>query len=63
MLGGWAEKGKKLRNADGQVQNSHGDVEHSLGNIINTIVITLHVPGGDWKYRGGGGHSVTYATV
>ena len=40
-LGGWVEKMKGLRSTNWQLQNSHGDVKYSIGNIVNNIVITV----------------------
>ena len=31
----WVNKGKGLRNTNHWLQNSHGDVKHSGGNIID----------------------------
>ena len=36
------KKGKGLRSTNWQLQNSHGDIKYSLGNIVNTIVMTIH---------------------
>ena len=42
---------KGLRSTDWQLQNSHGDVNYSVGNIVSNTVITM-VPIGYWKYQG-----------
>ena len=39
-FGGWVKKEKGLRSAN-LLQNSHGDVKYSIGNIVNNIVITM----------------------
>lgn len=39
--GGWAKKAMGLRSTNGQLQNSHRDVEYSLGDIVNNIVVTV----------------------
>ena len=41
-IGGMGEKVKGLRSTDWELQNSHGDVKYSLGNIVNNIVITMY---------------------
>lgn len=41
----WVKKVKGLRNTDWELQNSHRDIEFSLGNVVN-IVIIIMVPGG-----------------
>ena len=33
---------KRLRNTKWSLQNSHGDVKYSIGNIVNSIVITRY---------------------
>ena len=33
---------KGLRSTNWQLQNSYGDVKHSIGNIVNDIVITMY---------------------
>ena len=39
----WVEKMNGLRSANWQVQNSHStDIKHSIGNIVNNIVINMH---------------------
>ena len=35
------EKVKGLRSTNRQLQNSHGDVQYSIGGIVNNTVITL----------------------
>ena len=39
-MGGWGIKERRLRCANCQVKNSHGDVKYSTGKV-NTIVITM----------------------
>ena len=41
-LGGWVKMGQGLRSANWMLQNSHGDVKHSLGNVVSNIVITMY---------------------
>ena len=38
---GLGEKVKKLRSPNWELQNSHGGVKHSIGNIVNKILITM----------------------
>ena len=40
--GGWVKKVKGLRRTNWQLQNSHRDVKYSIGNIVNSIVITMY---------------------
>lgn len=40
--GGWVKTGKGLRSTFWQLQNSHGDVNYSTGNIVSNGVITVH---------------------
>ena len=35
------KKTEGLRSTDGQLQNSHRDVTHGTGNMVNTTVITV----------------------
>ena len=49
---GLGERGEGLRSINWQLQNSHGAVKYSTGNIVSNIVITCVVPGGYWKYWG-----------
>ena len=58
-LGHWMKKVKKL-SSKSQLQYRHGDVRWSIGNMVNSTVITV-APGGHlnhWKER-----SVTYMNV
>ena len=41
-LGGWVKKVKELRSTNWLLQNSHGDVKYSIGNIVSNIVITIY---------------------
>ena len=41
-LGGWVTKVKGLRSTSLLLQNSHGDVKYSIGNIVNNILITMY---------------------
>ena len=43
----------KKRSTDQQLQNSHGDVKYSLGNIVSNIVITTY--GARWALNSSGG--------
>ena len=36
------KKVKGLRSTNWQLQNSHGDVKYSIGNIVNNVVITMN---------------------
>ena len=38
---GWVKKVKGLGSTNWLLQNSHVDVNYSIGNIINNIVITV----------------------
>ena len=40
-LGRWVKRAKGLRSADCWLQNSHGGVKYSLGNILNNIPLTM----------------------
>ena len=44
--GGWVEKVKATRSMNWQLQNSHEDIKHSIGNIVSNIVITNMVSDG-----------------
>ena len=37
----WVKKVKGSRSANRQLQNSHGDVKYSRGNVANNIVMTM----------------------
>ena len=39
-LEGWVKKVKGLRSTNLQLQNSHRDVQYSIGNIVNNVLIT-----------------------
>ena len=43
------KKIKGLRSAHRWLQDSHGDVKHGIGNIVNNIVIT--VCGARWELK------------
>ena len=45
-LGGWVKKVKELRSTNWQLQNSHGDIKDSIGDIVNNILITMY--GVEW---------------
>ena len=40
-LGDWVKRVKRLRCTDWQLQNSHGDVQYSTGDIVTNIVINM----------------------
>ena len=40
-LGRWMKKVKGLRSTNWQLQNSHGDVKYSIGNIVSNTVIMM----------------------
>ena len=40
VLGGWEKEVKGLRSTGWQLQNNHGDVKHSIRNIVHNLVIT-----------------------
>ena len=40
--GGMVKKVEGLRSTNCQLQNSHGDVKCSLGNVVYNILITMH---------------------
>ena len=40
VFGSWVKKVKGLRNTKWKLQNSHGDVKYSVGNIVNNIITT-----------------------
>ena len=41
-LGHWVKKRKRLGSTNWSLQNGHEDVKHSIGNIVNNIIITMH---------------------
>ena len=41
-LEGWVKMITGLRSTNWSLQNSHGDVKYSIGNIVNNIVITVY---------------------
>ena len=41
-LGDWVKKVTGLRSTNWQLQNSHGDMKFSIGNILNNIVISMY---------------------
>ena len=41
-LGDWVKRRKGLHSISWPLQNSHGDVKYSVGNISNNIVITMY---------------------
>ena len=41
-FGEWVKKLKRLRSTNGQLENSHGDVKCSLGNIVDNVVKTIY---------------------
>ena len=51
-LGDWIRKVKGLRSINRFLQNSHGDVKYSIGNIVNSIVITVWCQVGPGNIRG-----------
>ena len=40
-FGGWAEKVKGVRSTNWLLQNGHGSVKYSIGNIVNNNVIIV----------------------
>ena len=42
MVGGWAEKGKEIKNTNSTYKISCGDAMYSMGSKVNNIVITMH---------------------
>ena len=48
-LGEQLKKVKELRSTHQQLQKIHGDVKYSMGNIVNSIIITKY--GATWKYQ------------
>ena len=44
-VGGLGEKVKGLKSSVWWLQNSHGDVKHSIGNTVNKTVNTQLCPG------------------
>ena len=47
------KKVRGLRSTNWQLQNSHGDVKYSIGNIVNSIVITVWCQVGTGNIGGG----------
>ena len=37
---GWMKKGEEIRSTNWLLQNGHGDVKYSIGNIVNNNVTT-----------------------
>ena len=60
-FGVWIEKVKRLRNTDWQLQNSHGDIKYSIGNIAKDVVITKY--GTSWYLKYQQEHFVKYMLV
>ena len=57
-LGYWV---KGLRSTNWQLQSSHGDVNYSVGNIVNNIVVTMY--GARWILEISGGTLCKYMIV
>ena len=60
-LWGWVKKVKGFRSTNWYLQNSHGDVKYSLGNMVNNIVITMY--GATWLLEISVGHFLSYINV
>ena len=41
-LGGWVKKVEELRSTNWWLQNSHGDVKYSIGDIVDNILTTMY---------------------
>ena len=41
-LGGWLKRVKGMGSTNWLLQNSHGDVKYSIGNIVNNILIIMY---------------------
>ena len=48
-VGGWVNKVKGLSSTNWQLQNTHRDVNHIIGNIVNNMVITMD--GARWLFE------------
>ena len=60
-VGGLVEKVKGLRSTNWQLQNSHEDVKYSIGDRVNSIVITMY--GVKWVLVLWGDHFVSYINI
>ena len=61
MGGELVGKVRGLRGTNWQLQNQYGNVKHSMGNIVNSIVITMC--GARWLLDLWGHHFVRYINV
>ena len=52
------KKVKGLRRTIWLLQNSHGDIKYSIGNIVNSMLITMH--GVRWVQDLQDDHSISY---
>ena len=52
------KKVKGLRRTIWLLQNSHGDIKYSIGNIVNSMLITMH--GVRWVRDLQDDHSISY---
>lgn len=52
---------KGLTSTDWQLRNNHGDVNYSVGNIDDDIVITMY--GARWILEISGGTLMKYMTI
>ena len=41
-FGGWVKNVNGLRSTNWLLQNSHGNVKYSIGNIVNNIIINIY---------------------
>ena len=39
---GWVKKVEELRSTNWWLQNSHGDVKYSIGDIVDNILTTMY---------------------
>lgn len=55
------KKGEGTKQDNWQLQNSHGDVKYSMGNIVDDVVRTMN--GARWAPDLWGNHVLSYTNV
>lgn len=57
-LGELGEKGERDWEVNWQLQNSHGEVQYSLGNIVSSALTTVWFSPQDTRHIGGSLHKL-----